>query len=551
MRKRYRFFPSRPAAAFACASLAAVAILLIADPLLAQRRTTPRSSPPAPSSSIGDQKSKGIWEPVSYPEDVELDDVFFVDPLEGWVAGGTTVMNGGILLHTSDGGDHWDVQLGDPKSNDRGMKDLRFIDPTHGWVVQGAPLDAKLLHTTDGKNWQLTGSMETHYTDYAFTSDANGVYVSAEKIFATQDGGRSWKDVFECHGKVVIDGLMRSTQCDWQRVQFLTPSVGYAIGSVSSLDIVFVAKTADGGSTWSLSSAAVKGDPRDAFFVDELTGYIRTGYPDSGQLFKTADGGQTWTGLAGSPGSRIRFADPGVGWAVHYRKISFTSDGGNRWNSREYGFPASARAFSLPRRDRGYVVGDHGMIYRYRTVPAAFAAKGMLAAPLLSGIDSPLEAEVQKLASQVQTFAAAAPGSFTQDTGAAAGQPAPPPSGGFTQETSASGGQPASPPSGGFTQDTGAPAGGGFVQDVGPIQATADMVSNEVSRFESKYRNLNLLLTGFDIATQLPAQVANLKASIQSLKSMRDPQAAAAALVNLRSNVEGIVGMVKLAYQKR
>ncbi len=442
-----------------------------------------RSSPPAASGSIGDQL-KGVWEPVSYPEDVELDDVFFVDPLEGWVAGGTTVMNGGILLHTSDGGDHWDVQLGDPKSSDRGMTDLRFIDPTHGWVVQGAPLDAKLLHTADGRTWQLTGSMETHYADYAFTSDAAGVYVKGEKIFATRDGGRSWKDVFECQGRVVIDGLARDTQCAWQRVQFLTPSVGYAIGSVPSLDVVFVAKTADGGSTWSLSSAPVKGDPRDAFFIDELTGYIRTGYPDSGQLFKTADGGRTWTGLAGSPGNRIRFADPGVGWAVLYRKISFTSDGGNRWNSREYAFPASARAFSLPRRDRGYVVGDHGMIYRYRTVPVTFAAKGMLAgAAPLGDRTRPCEADVQKLAGQIQTFAAAAPGSFAQDTGAAAGRSASAPSRGFTQDTSASAGQLASPPSGGFTQDTSAPSDGGFAQDVGPIQATADMVSNEVPRF--------------------------------------------------------------------
>jgi photosystem II stability/assembly factor-like uncharacterized protein len=514
--------------------VALIGLALLAAGSLADAQPAPR----APRGSGGttgrpaDAQMKGIFEPVPYPEDVQLLDVFFVNEREGWVAGGTTVMNGGVLLHTSDGGDHWDVQLGDPKSSDRAMKDLRFIDPTHGWVVQGAPLDAKLLHTTDGKNWQLTGSIETHYTDYAFTSDANGVYVQGEKIFATRDGGRSWKDVFECEGKVVIDGLMRDTKCDWQRVQFLTPSVGYAIGSVSSLDVVFVAKTTDGGSTWSLSSAPVKGDPRDAFFVDELTGYIRTGYPDSGQLFKTADGGKTWTGLAGSPGNQIRFADPGVGWAVLYRKISFTSDGGNRWNSREYAFPVSARAFSLPRRDRGYVVGDHGMIYRYRTVPVEFAANGVIAAPLLSGIDASLDTEVRKLASQVQTLAAAAPGSsFTQDTGASAGQPTP-------------------PPSGGFTQDTGAPAGGGFVQDVGPIQTTVDLVSSEVPRFESKYRNLNLLLTGFDVATQLPAQVANLKASLQALKSTRDPQSSAAAIVNLKSQVEGIVGMVKLAYQK-
>ena len=149
MKQRSRHSSARPAAAFAWTSLAVMAILIVADPLQAQKRVVPRSTPPAPSASTGNQL-KGIWEPVNYPEDVELDDVFFVDPLEGWAAGGTTVMNGGILLHTSDGGDHWDVQLGDSKSSDRGMKDLRFIDATHGWVVQGAPLDAKLLHTTDG-----------------------------------------------------------------------------------------------------------------------------------------------------------------------------------------------------------------------------------------------------------------------------------------------------------------------------------------------------------------------------------------------------------------
>ena len=31
--------------------------------------------------------------------------------------------------------------------------------------------------------------------------------------------------------------------------------------------------------------------------------------------------------------------------------------------------PAGINASSLPARDRGYVVGDHGMVYRYRIVP--------------------------------------------------------------------------------------------------------------------------------------------------------------------------------------
>jgi photosystem II stability/assembly factor-like uncharacterized protein len=204
-----------------------------------------------------------------------------------------------------------------------------------------------------------------------------------EKVFATEDGGQSWKDVLECRGRVVIEGLARDTACDWQRVQFVTASVGFAIGSVPGVDIVFVAKTADGGLTWSLSSAPIKGDPRDAFFVDALTGYVRTGYPDSGQLFRTADGGRTWSAIAGSPGKRIQFADPGVGWAFHYRRLAFTTDAGSRWTSRDVALPASVNAFSFPRRDAAFLVGDHGMVYRYRIVPVDYKSKGMIAAAVM------------------------------------------------------------------------------------------------------------------------------------------------------------------------
>jgi hypothetical protein len=35
----------------------------------------------------------------------------------------------------------------------------------------------------------------------------------------------------------------------------------------------------------------------------------------------------------------------------------------------------------LVARDRGYAVGGHGMVYRYRVVPVDYAAKGMIAAP--------------------------------------------------------------------------------------------------------------------------------------------------------------------------
>ena len=80
----------------------------------------------------------------------------------------------------------------------------------------------------------------------------------------------------------------------------------------------------------------------------------------------------------------IRFADHQVGWVARGTRIAYTSDGGKRWNTAEIRFPAEVFSSSLPARDRGYVVGEHGMIYRYRIVPIDYSVKGMISAPAIA-----------------------------------------------------------------------------------------------------------------------------------------------------------------------
>jgi hypothetical protein len=247
-------------------------------------------------------------------------------------------------------------------------------------------------------------------------------------------------------------------------------------------------------------------------------------------------------------------------------------------------------------------------------VPVEYTAKGMIPAPLLSGIDSPLDSQVQQLAQQVQELAQAAgvpAGTFSQDSGStnvgagdggatgtmtassssggsgnsfagtptagvAAGMPtsipgcpaingmvatasnggtitpANPSPGGFSQNTTTT-------TAGGFTQDTtGAPntppssAGisAGFVQDTNAASATVVSVSATVPQFVSKYRNLNLMLTGFQVATQMPSTVQCLKQSFLALKAVRSPQAAMAAVVNIQGQMTGLVQMMRVAFQK-
>lgn len=82
--------------------------------------------------------------------------------------------------------------------------------------------------------------------------------------------------------------------------------------------------------------------------IDELTGYVRIGYPDTGLLYRTADGGKTWNRTAASPGKSIRFANPEIGWAFHYGKLSFTTSGGTAWTSRTFSFPGRVTRSAFP-----------------------------------------------------------------------------------------------------------------------------------------------------------------------------------------------------------
>jgi hypothetical protein len=115
--------------------------------------------------------------------------------------------------------------------------------------------------------------------------------------------------------------------------------------------------------------------------------------------------------------------------------------------------------------------------------------------------------------------------------------------------------------SGGFTQDTanpnstGAsspPAGnsGAFVQDTSAAAATLSNVDTTMPQFVGKYRNLNLMFAGLQMASQMPATVQCLKQSFQALKNVKDPQATMAAVMNIQGQMSGLVRMVRAAFQK-
>jgi photosystem II stability/assembly factor-like uncharacterized protein len=213
-----------------------------------------------------------------------------------------------------------------------------------------------------------------------------GFAIQRGGIQMTRDSGKKWQMVFPCRLKAEINGLTRDVNCEFERLFFASPQVGYAVSrALPEKAGSALAKTEDGGMTWTIwlilpGESAIEGA---LYFTDESTGYLRTREVN---LFKTTDGGKTWSGMGGqAPDGKpdFDFAGPDVGWMIAYHKMAFTTDAGKRWTSREIAWPVSANAFCLPTAQRGYVVGDHGMVYRYRIVPMEYSSKGMLPAPMM------------------------------------------------------------------------------------------------------------------------------------------------------------------------
>lgn len=563
--------------------LTCLLIFVLSGACLSQVARHPRT--PASSLPGGNPGEKGIFEPVNYGQDINLTDAFFVSPDVGWVSG-----EHATILKTTDGGATWTAQVGgDAGNGDKPIGQLRFLDQNHGWAIQEGP---KLLRTLDGQNWQeVNGKFPpgVPVLDYAFTSVRHGILLggNGDAFYVTNDGGRQWQSVAPCQLRATVQGLAQTPSCHFIRLQMLSPESGLALAWWSGDDgerlVVF--RTDDAGAHWNYVVPDVR-DSRyaDAFFTDLNHGVLV--FNNDQKTYVTSDGGKSWRGLLSggivlsSPGP-VLFADPEVGWALGHStvnrdayRICFTADGGQHWrNSADVVFPGNLFTqlkFTFPRRDRAYVIGPHGMIYRYRIVPASYAAAHALPGPLMPGFGAmELSAKADTIRRDIEALRSKLP----QVAGAAGANPATPaasgatdPSGGFSQSAGVTAPDAAAVQQAGnslprdaagnpaadawFVQDnTGAGvASGGFVQDASPpsaaiadccaaglqqLQADTSGFVTMIPTVTSQYRPLNLIVAGVQLAASLMNQGQSLWSQFRAFKHAPSAQAASMALQQL------------------
>lgn len=122
--------------------------------------------------------------------------VDFVSPTTGWAVGHHE------LLGTSDGGRCW-VRLGEPGQP---LASVHFVSAQDGWgVAAAAPASSSprpvpgggiLERTTDGgRTWSAVPGAPANAQSVCFVNGTDGWLGADGRIFATTDGGSSWRQV--------------------------------------------------------------------------------------------------------------------------------------------------------------------------------------------------------------------------------------------------------------------------------------------------------------------------------------------------------------------
>lgn len=268
------------------------------------------------------------------------DDIFFLDPLVGFVASGPKA----AVYATTDGGMTWESVFSSSGTYFRSVlftSEMRGFAGNIGAGLSGSIDDPTLIYETSdgGATWSpvsaITGSEAKGICN--FTAVGNTIYGVGRAngpahLLRSDDGGASWvsKDL-SAWFSMAIDG------------RFVSETEGIVVGMSKTGMKCSVGKTTDGGDTFT------------TVFTSEITGSLcwKVDFPSDdvgyvailetfggpGKFAKTTDGGSTWEELPlpgdeAYPALGVGFISEKIGWMAPESTsdpVYRTFDGGVTW----------------------------------------------------------------------------------------------------------------------------------------------------------------------------------------------------------------------------
>ncbi|MEC0371422.1 WD40/YVTN/BNR-like repeat-containing protein [Paenibacillus chibensis] len=300
-------------------------------------------------------------------------DIYFTDPMNGWIVRDPSGMAETIVLHTSDGGETWDISSIPQKNR---VSAITFNTPQRGWMMTTADSttgkELKVLYRTDdgGSIWNVVMQNTVYnpekstvaspiphlgYTiGVSFVDPLRGYAMVQElgepKLYQTLDGGNKWISGPSFFNREKLKNCVNYTT---DRPQFFDAgrqngwiSIGCKNGNETKYNGYF---TGDGGATWKFANFGLgvsKGLNQDILptFIGPNEGWALIG----STIYHTLDQGKTWSLVSDNEVIKeklveypevvkLQFSSPRVGWLLMENneqkssRLLQTTDGGLNW----------------------------------------------------------------------------------------------------------------------------------------------------------------------------------------------------------------------------
>lgn len=284
---------------------------------------------------------------INVAQGAYISSIFFANPMLGWIAVRKTApnildyeANQAWIMKTSDGGQSWTTQHTEKAI---GLSRIIFVDGNEGWAagiktIGLSPLRQVhyVLHTVNqGANWidvseglnriaaNEYGSVQDQATDLYTTSPSRVTLLSLRgKIFNTDDGGKTWRNI------VNIPGEPGQT-CICRLGRFNNGGLWVSGGAESREGTWGMIAKEENNKTWTrYRTTGIYF--RDAFYISELK-VIASGSasPDKlpggknkqeGIMLYSSDGGRIWENIYIAPEAQnihaLHIVDSESIWAV-------------------------------------------------------------------------------------------------------------------------------------------------------------------------------------------------------------------------------------------
>ena len=269
--------------------------------------------------------------------------VDFADAENGWIAGQDGYYQSAPILHTTDGGLHWNIQYWNTSQS---FADIKAVSATNIWAVGTA-----VVHSTDGGLTWNTVDLGEYYHHKVVCPNDQVIWISSggNRLHRSTDGGVTW----DSHTTSVdfVDFTASDANNVWTANYY---------GCLTCLSYPAYHHSTDGGQTWTAQLDGA-GDGGSVCFLDSLNGWAMT-WPG---LRRTTDGGANWITVNDTLwGYRIEFLDAMNGW-VSGTHLFRTTDGGVTWQCFDPYVEDYSFDMDFTNMSHGWIISSNGALLSF------------------------------------------------------------------------------------------------------------------------------------------------------------------------------------------